>query len=176
MTLRRVFLNMVEVFLKPTTADDYNDYYRIRSSPADIYWNGYESAPNIEKFRELYLNRLGDTPLDKIEDRRLYLIQIQKEENVGFVQLIKREDGIDISYTVIEKYQGHGYASKALSLGVRIALELDDRVYVQIRDDNISSQRVALKCGFTKTEEYESHNYPKVGIVALRKYRFIKRK
>ena len=161
----------VNVVLKPTIASDYNDYYNIRSSPADIYWNGYESAPDQEQFRDVFIKRLGNTPLENTEDRRLYLIQLEDKTYVGFVQLIKRQDGIDISYTVTEEYQGKGYATEALKLAISIAMKFTESVYVQIRDDNIASQCVAKKCGFIRTDEYSVHDYPKAGKVALRKYR-----
>lgn len=159
------------VSLKPTTSDDYDEYYRIRSSPGDIYWNGYNSKPDKESFYDLFLCRLGAAVFEKNEDRRNYLIQINEDVNVGFVQLIKREDGIDIGYTVVEQYQRHGYASKALAQGIELAKEFDNRIYVQIRDDNIASQKVALKCGMVKTDEYIVKEYPQVGKMKLRKYR-----
>ena len=165
----------MEVILKPTVEDDYEDYYMIRSCPGDIYWNGYITKPDKIQFKEGFLKRLGNARFEMPEDRRNFLIQIHSNdsefETVGFIQLIKREDGIDIGYTVIEKYQGHGYATDALQLGINIAMEFDKRIYVQIRDDNIASQGVAKKCGFVRTEEYTMHDYPQVGKIALRKYR-----
>lgn len=165
---------MINIILKPTTVNDYEDYYMVRSCPGDIYWNGYETQPDKEQFRIGYLKRLGNARFEEPEDRRNYLIQLKNSDNgsitVGFVQLIKREDGIDIGYTVIEKYQGNGYAIKALQLGIELAKLNDQRIYVQIRDDNIASQGVAKKCGFVRTEECTVHDYPKVGQIPLRKY------
>lgn len=164
----------MRILLKPTTENDYDDYYMIRSCPGDIYWNGYKTKPDKESFRISFLKRLGDAQLVETEDRRNYLIQLaepgSKSINIGFVQLIKREDGIDIGYTVMEEYQRHGYATEALQLGIEIAKNIDRRIYVQIRDDNIASQGVAAKCGFRKTEEFTLRDYPKVGIIPLRKY------
>ena len=162
----------MSVELKPTTADDYEEYYKIRCDHGDVYWNGYESAPDKETFRNIFLNRLGNTMLINPGDRRIYLIQ-NKGENVGFLQLIKREDGIDIGYTVDERNHRKGYATSALEKGVGLAQKIDDRVYVQIRDDNVASQGVALKCGFTRTDEYTEVDYPNAGVVKLRKFRFI---
>ena len=162
----------MNVQLKPTTCDDFEEYYRIRCSPADIYWNGYQSPPDREVFKRLFLERLGDAPFEKPEDRRLFLIKNERNVYVGFIQLILREDGIDIGYTVVESYQHRGYATNALKEGIQIAREFNDRIYVQIRDDNVASQGVALKCGFIRTDEYEEKNYPEVGNVKLRKYRY----
>ncbi len=164
----------MELYLKPTTADDYDAYYTIRCSPGDIYWNGYLSEPDKEGFRKLFLERLGDARFEQPEDRRLFLIQVRTEtgdDSVGFLQLIKREDGVDIGYTVTEINQKRGYATEALKLGIQLARQFDDSIYVQIRDDNIASQHVALKCKFIRTEEYTEHEYPEVGKVKLRKYK-----
>ena len=164
----------MELYLKPTTAEDYDVYYTIRCSPGDVYWNGYHSAPDKEKFQKLFLERLGDAKFEQPEDRRLFLIQIRTNEgdiSVGFLQLIKREDGVDIGYSVIEAYQKCGYATEALKLGIQLAKKFDNTIYVQIRDDNMASQRVALKCQFIRTEEYTEHDYPIVGKVKLRKYK-----
>lgn len=164
---------MQEIRLKGTAADDYDDYYKIRCSPGDIYWNGYTGAPQKEGFRELFLNRLSTARFEQPEDRRLYLIELADatgERPVGFVQLIRREDGVDIGYTVVEEYQGRGYATKALALGVELARAFGERIYVQIRDDNRASQAVARKCGFRATDEYTVHDYPGCGEVKLRKH------
>lgn len=102
------------------------------------------------------------------------MIQISDKDdvdNIGFVQLINRSDCIDIGFTVTEEYQGKGYATQALRLGIEIAKKMDHRIYVQIRDDNIASQCVAKKCGFVETDEYEKNEYPDVGIIKLRKHR-----
>ena len=167
---------MQKISLKEMIEDDYDDYYIIRSSPADIYWNGYVDKPNKEEFKKLFLQRLGNASFEKEEDKRLYLIQLECEDvvyNIGFIQLTKREDGTDIAYTVVEKFQGYGYATEALKLGINQAKEFGDNIYVQIRDDNIPSQKVAKKCGFVATDEYIENKYPKVGIVKLRKHRLM---
>ena len=165
---------MRELILKPATENDYEDYYMVRSCPGDIYWNGYDGKPDKEKFKTGYLKRLGDTPLTMPEDRRNYLIQLinidSKVSTIGFIQLIRRVDGIDIGYTVMEEYQGHGYATRALLLGIEKAREFDDRIYVQIRDDNEASKRVAIKCGFMKSDDYIVKSYSRCGNVKLRKY------
>ena len=165
----------MSIILKPASESDFEDYYMIRSCPGDVYWNGYESKPNKEQFRDSFLKRLGNARFEENEDRRNYIIKLVEKStggvSIGFVQLIKREDGIDIGYTVIEKYQRCGYATEALKLGVELAKVLDNRIYVQIRDDNIASQGVAKKCGFIKTDEYVIREYPKAGRIVFRKYR-----
>lgn len=165
---------MQKIFLRGVDEDDYDDYYIIRSSPADIYWNGYADKPNKEELRNLFIQRLGNAPFEKEGDKRLFLIQLECDgvvSSVGFVQLAKKKDGTDIGYAVAEKFQGHGYATEALKLGINLARGFGDSIYVQIRDDNISSQKVAQKCGFIVTDEYIEIEYPRAGIVKVRKYK-----
>ena len=166
---------MLDISLKPAQIEDYDDYYAVRSCPGDVYWNGYKDKPNKDDFFELFQKRLGNTRLEKPEDRRIYLVRLHDagdERSIGFIQLIKRTDGIDISYTIMEKWQRHGYASWALKLGVVQAKQLSDHIYVQIRDDNEASQKVALKCGFVRTDETVVKDYPFAGKVKLRKYQY----
>ena len=165
------------ILLKATTADDYDEYYKIKSSPADIYWRGFEKAPDKDSFRKIFLECLGDSRFEQPEDKRIYLIQLteRKEHDtcVGFVRLIKRTDGVYMGYTVVEEYQRHGYATQALKLGIELAKQFDSNIYAEIRDDNIASQRVANKCGFARTEEYIIREFPKAGKIKMRKYRLI---
>lgn len=165
---------MAELFLCETHADDFEEYYTIRCSPADIYWNGYTCKPNKEEFKKLYLNRITSVPFEKPEDRHLYLMRLkhpnEDDVNIGFVQLIKRDDGVEIGYSVTEDFQGKGYATAAVKQAIMLAQKYSDSISIRIRDDNIASQRVGEKNGFIPTEEYELNEYPKCGFVKLRKY------
>lgn len=162
-------MNNEDLYLEQTTAEDYEDYYLIRCSPADIYWNGYEKEPDKEEFKKLYLKRLSSSPFDNNEDRRLYFINVNSCR-IGFVQLIKHSDCVEIGYTIIEAFQKHGYATYALQQAITLAKEFNNTICVRIRDDNYASQKVALKNGFCTTSEYTQKEYPHCGIVKLRKY------
>lgn len=165
----------MDIVLKAASADDYDEYYKIRLDPGDIYWNGYEKAPDKDSFRKLFLERLGDSRFEQPEDRRIYLVQFaegkDRDSGIGFIQLIKRADGVEIGYTILEEHRRHGYAAQALKLGIDLARQFNRNIYVQIRDDNIASQGVANKCGFARTEEYVVREYPEVGKMKFRKYR-----
>lgn len=165
---------MEKIYLKATELSDYDEYYKIRCSPSDIYWNGYYDKPDRNKFKELFINRIASSPFEKPEDRNLFLIGLRQAESddlfVGFVQLIRRENGVEIGYSVVEEYQNRGIATIALKQAVSIAQNYSKNIFVRIRDDNILSQKVALKNGFIKSNEFEILDYPKAGKVALRTY------
>lgn len=165
---------MSNISLIETHASDFDEYYRIRCSPADIYWNGYLHEPDRESFRRLFLARTAAAPFEKPEDRHIYLIQLLLDGGVptyiGFIQLIRRVGAVEIGYTVIEEYQGNGYATQALQMAIVYAKRYMDRIIVRIRDDNIASQRVAEKSGFARSNRYVEKEYPSAGIVKLREY------
>lgn len=164
---------MEHVSLRETTSDDFEDYYKIRCSPSDIYWNGYTSIPEKESFRLLFNSRLSTAPFRSPEDRRLYLICIDDNDSsssVGFIQLIRRENAVEIGYSVMDEYQGLGIATKALKTAIQIAKAHNLNIIVRIRDDNTASQKVAIKNGFTPTEHFIVKFYPGRGEEKLRVY------
>ena len=58
---------------------------------------------------------------------------------------------IEIGYFLVQAYTGRGYATEAARTLVRYAFgEMGvERIELQCRADNVSSQRVAERCGFT---------------------------
>ena len=163
----------MRVFLRGTTLEDFEDYYKIRCSPSDVYWNGYSSIPEKESFRTIFMSRLSTASFQEPEDRRLYLICIDDESSedaVGFVQLIFRQNAVELGYSVMDGYQGKGIATKALSLAVKIAETHNERIIVRIRDDNFASQKVALRNGFIPTDSVRIKYYPGHGEEILREY------
>ena len=57
---------------------------------------------------------------------------------------------VEIGYGILEEYQGHGYATEAVSAVVNWALQQPGvtRVEAETVPDNRTSQRVLEKCGF----------------------------
>ena len=163
----------MRTFIVETTKQDYEEYYRIRCSPADIFWNGYEQKPDYDAFREIFMERICTAPFLEAESRRIYLVQNEEGINIGFTQLILHDDCIEIGYSIVEDYQGKGHATEALRQMLTIARKIRKRVIVRIRDDNKASQRVAIKNGFVKTEKFVIKDYPKTGTVKLRTYELV---
>ena len=160
---------MDSIYLKGATPDDYEDYYLVRCTPTDLLWNGYKEKPNNEKLREVFLSRLETNPLSEIDSGRIYLIKKDDDTSVGFIHVLNRDDGFEIGYTVLDDYQGHGYATKALIGMVDLVKEMCSCLYLKIREDNIASQKVAYKAGFVKTDELSIRKAP-MGEYVMRKY------
>ena len=150
-----------QITLLDTTMDMFDDYFKMKCDETDMYWNGYASPPNEEELKKVFKSRLSSVPFHEVEDRRIYFIHLQtQEKNIGFIQLRMHSDAVELGYGILQPYQGHGYGTKGLALGVKCALEHRKKVFVRIRDDNIPSQRIAIKNGFTRTDNYEMVDYP----------------
>lgn len=159
------------IVLIETSEELFEDYYAIRSDRTDVYWNGYLAPPDKDNFRKLYLSRLSSAPFEHPEDRRLYLVKLSGGGIIGFLQLIKREDTVEIGYSIKETFQGKGYGTRALALGIGLARVHSENIIVRIRDDNIASQRVAIKNGFERTDTYVFQSVQNMRKVKLRTYR-----
>ena len=88
---------------------------------------------------------------DNIDGPFVYAI-IRKEDNanIGYVQLIKIEEGWEIGYHIAKKYTGKGYATEAVSLFLSYLkdnIDLDVIIGICL-SDNKASKRVLEKSGF----------------------------
>ncbi len=78
------------------------------------------------------------------------VIRKSDNANMGYVQLVKIEEGWEIGYHIAEKYTGNGYATEAANLFLKY---LKDNM--QIKEifgialaTNKASRKVLEKCGF----------------------------
>ncbi len=55
-------------------------------------------------------------------------------------------------------------------MAVDIIKNNNSNIILNIRDDNIASQKIALKSGFERSNKYINKNYPHVGVVKFREY------
>ena len=82
---------------------------------------------------------------------------IRKEDhaNIGYVQLVKIEDGWEIGYHIAKIYTGHGYATEAVKLFLEYlkkSTDLKEIIGIALAS-NKASRRVLEKAGFTLTFE-----------------------
>jgi ribosomal-protein-alanine N-acetyltransferase len=78
------------------------------------------------------------------------IITKEESKNIGYVQLIKINEGWEIGYHIAKKYTGRGYATEAVTLFLEylkkyISLK---EIYGVALSDNKASRRVLEKCGF----------------------------
>lgn len=82
---------------------------------------------------------------------------IRKEDNanMGYVQLVKIEEGFEIGYHIAKRYTGKGYATEAVNLFLKYLKEnlYLKEIYGIALSTNKASKRVLEKCGFKKIYE-----------------------
>ena len=90
----------------------------------------------------------------EIKENALIYAVIRNEDNanLGYVQLVKIEEGWEIGYHIAKKYTGQGYATEAVNLFLDYVKQkgLTKEVYGVALSENKASLRVLEKCGFIK--------------------------
>ena len=78
------------------------------------------------------------------------IIRNEDNANIGYVQLVKIEEGWEIGYHIAMKYAGNGYAAEAVKLFLRYLRDNSDikEIYGVALAENKASRRVLQKCGF----------------------------
>ena len=79
------------------------------------------------------------------------IIRKKDNANIGYVQLVKIEEGWEIGYHIAKIYTGNGYASMAVTLFLEYLKNNSDlkEIYGVALAANKASRRVLEKCGFT---------------------------
>ena len=77
------------------------------------------------------------------------VIRNEDNANMGYVQLVKIEEGWEVGYHIAERYTGHGYATEALSLFINYLKQTTDikELYGIALASNKASRRVLEKNG-----------------------------
>lgn len=161
---------MSKIHLTGASSEDFDDYYRIRCEPSDIYWMGHTSAPDYQMIRSVFHERLGSNALSVAGDKVIYMARNEKEETVGFTMLSLTEFGIEIGISLLQRYHGQGFGTQMVEEVLSIAKSLNKPIFACIRDDNYASQRIFIKNGFQRSDHFELREYPKVGTIPFRKY------
>ena len=83
------------------------------------------------------------------------------EELIGlFHEVAVTGSSIEVGYTIHPRYQNQGYATEALSAGIRFFFEKGfSEVYAGAFKTNLASQKVMVKAGMKKTNMKASVDY-----------------
>ena len=125
----------------------------------DVYRNSLDED-NKKFVPDEVFNSLEETSevVDQIiqnydaEDGPFVYAVIRKEDNqnMGYVQLVKIDDGWEIGYHIAKLFTGHGYATEAVNLFLDYLKKNSDlkEIYGIALAKNKASRRVLEKCGF----------------------------
>jgi len=118
------------------------------------------------------------------ERRELYFLRIEDREShehigeIGYTVTEMTPLGklVGVGYFIHERYWGLGYTSEALQELVRFAFEEDGvcRIMTGCLKENVASERVMQKCGFTKEAEFLQYQYHKGSLKDRVEYRLLR--
>lgn len=147
--------------IRIATTEDFEVYYKIKCGKSDIYWNGFEKAPDKEGLRKAFESRLANTP-DILGSKVLYMIVDDDDEACGYVMFTYNEQDVELGMSILETHHGHGYGTMAIAESLKLLR--GSLVFSRIRPDNIPSQRMVEKNGFKLVyQETEPRYYPMDG-------------
>ena len=127
----------------------YEDVYRNSQDEDNRRFVPDEVFDSLEETKEVVDHIIAS--YDSVDGPFIYAVIRKKDNaNIGYVQLVKIEEGWEIGYHIAKRYTGHGYATEAVKLFLDyIKGNMDiKQVYGIALFDNKASRRVLEKCGF----------------------------
>ena len=123
---------------------------------SDDEMRDFIAAQELDVLREAYTEML-DGALAHPNERAWYamwMIELRDGTHVGELCFkgISPDGAVEIGYGIDERYQGHGYATEAVS-AVTAQQEGISHVEAEAEEDNVASLRVLEKSGFVPTGE-----------------------
>ena len=78
------------------------------------------------------------------------IIRKEDNKNIGYVQLVKIEEGWEIGYHIAKEFTSSGYATEAVNAFLNYLKDSKGvkEIYGVALADNLASRRVLEKCGF----------------------------
>ena len=132
----------------------YEDVYRNSQDDNNRKYVPDEVFESLEEAREV-VNQIIANYQNKEGPFIYAVIRKTDQANLGYVQLIKIEEGWEIGYHIAERYTGNGYATESVKLFLNYLKDNSDlkEIIGIALADNKASRRVLEKCGFTLVYE-----------------------
>ena len=145
----RVLINSEKLSITYLDTSMYHDVWQNsldennrRFVPDEVFETLEDATEVVNQLIECYLNENGPY---------IYpVIRNSDNANLGYVQLVRIEEGWEIGYHIAQKYCGNGYASEAVSLFLQYLRDKKElkEIYGVALADNKASRRVLEKNGF----------------------------
>ena len=176
-----IYLQTNRLIIRDYILDDLNDYYALYSNIKVVYYfpEGYHET--IYKAKKQL-----DVAMDEAKkaNRQKYYFSIRSRENnsfigeVGYSIIENTPIGklVGIGYFLLPEYWQNGYATEALREVIRFAFENENvfRIKAGCVKENVSSEKVMIKCGMVKEGDFKSSTWHDGQIKDSVSYRLLK--
>ncbi|BAH05895.1 GNAT family N-acetyltransferase [Clostridium kluyveri] len=153
-----IYVETERLILRQFTADDVEELHHICSQPYILKWmSDWKRTKEERKEWVIWIQEYYTKSTKYIARIMLAVTLKASKELIGMVDIGNKEEvnnEIEIAYFISEYHSNNGYiteASKAIIEWAFNNLKLRYLIAI-IEPDNIGSQRVVEKCGFTKLD------------------------
>lgn len=131
----------------------------------------FETIEDAEEILSFLINQYQSK-----EGPFVYPIFLKDNTNIGYVQLVKIEEGFEIGYHIAKKYTCKGYATEVVKEFINYCIKEFDlnQIYGICLKSNLASNKVLIKSGFKLF--FEGDGLYKGEISNICKYIFTKNK
>lgn len=145
-------INTDRLSIRYIKVEDFNFIFRLLNDPSWIKYIGDKGIKTEDDARN-YI-QTGPLQMYKNFGFGLYLVTLKETAvPIGLCGLIKRPslENIDLGYAFLPEYTGKGYAFEATKAVLQYGKEqlTIDKIVAITTIDNLSSEKVLLKLGFT---------------------------
>ena len=136
--------------LKAARIEDYDCFYSIRSEETNLFWTGYEKAPDYHNFKTWFASRIEDP------NRNIFMLH-ENDSCLGALNIDLYPDHAFIGYSIKSEAQGKGLASFMVRK-VEALLPSNNgiqEIRAWINFQNIASIKVCEKNGFHQSDKTE---------------------
>ncbi|MEN3158169.1 GNAT family protein [Alkalimonas sp. NCh-2] len=136
--------------LVPAGPEDFDIYLSLKSEPLNIYWSGFEKAPDKEGLMQHFCKAL------RSECREVYLLKAGNE-GVGYLYLDYSAElqQVELAYGISEKWAGRGLAKIMIMQAIQKIRPGYNLLIAWIAESNIASIKTAVALGFSAGEKRE---------------------
>lgn len=112
-----------------------------------LTWSTHQNVEVTKQILKMWLDEYTTNP------HRFGIVLKNTNELIGAIDVVKIENGVPmIGYVLSRKYWNKGFMTEACNAFVNYLFDKGfEKIYIEAVDENISSNKVIEKCGFTFT-------------------------
>lgn len=142
---------------KLAVLENFDDFYKLKSEPGNIFWSGFSDKPDYEGFKNHYKKEL------ERDDRTIVFLYIENEI-AGYVAISfdSMNKTTETAHGVLSHFGGRGLGKKLIQYAVEYSIEKipqADNIIGWIADDNFGSIKNVLGNNYTMTDEFEFRHF-----------------
>jgi ribosomal-protein-alanine N-acetyltransferase len=151
---------MDELHYKIAELADFEDFYKLKSEPGNIFWSGFTDAPDYDGFKIHYKKELAR------DDRTIIFLYINNHI-AGYVAIsfCDVDKTVETAHGVLKGYSGRGLGKELIKYAVdysKLEIPDADNIIGWIAENNIGSIKNVLGNGYTATGEFEFITFQQV--------------